>query len=170
MRAPLALVLLIIVTSWSIASQAAQELSWDDLIPAGYEEPMPAPQAMHDLSSMGEMIDESGDPAEQLNPAAPVVAELDGREVRLPGYVVPLDLREGRVVEFLLVPYFGACIHVPPPPSNQIVHVRSSEGIDLEALYQPFWISGPMRVDRVESELAAAGYRIDARQIEPYLY
>ena len=131
---------------------------------------MPAPQATHELSSMGEMIDESGDPAEQLNPAAPVVTELDGREVRLPGYVVPLDMTEGRVTEFLLVPYFGACIHVPPPPSNQIVHVRSSEGIELDALYQPFWISGPMRVERVESELAAAGYRINASRVEPYLY
>ena len=152
------------------AAFAAQELSWDDLIPPGYEEPMPAPQTPHELSGMGEMIDESGDPAEQLNPAAPVVEELDGREVRLPGYVVPLGLSEGRVVEFLLVPYFGACIHVPPPPSNQIVHVISSEGIELDALYQPFWISGPMRVQRVESELATAGYQISASQIEPYVY
>ncbi|UAW98108.1 DUF3299 domain-containing protein [Halopseudomonas nanhaiensis] len=169
MRAPSAL-LLALLSLWSAAALAVEELTWDDLIPAGYEEPMPAPQTMHDLSSMGEMIDETGDPAEQLNPAAPVVSELNGRQVRLPGYVVPLDLSEGRVIEFLLVPYFGACIHVPPPPSNQIVHVRTSEGIELDALYQPFWISGPMRVERVESELAAAGYQINASTIEPYVY
>lgn len=169
MRAPSAL-LLALLSLWSAAALAVEELTWDDLIPAGYEEPMPAPQTMHDLSSMGEIIDETGDPAEQLNPAAPVVSELNGRQVRLPGYVVPLDLSEGRVIEFLLVPYFGACIHVPPPPSNQIVHVRTSKGIALDALYQPFWISGPMRVERVESELAAAGYQINASTIEPYVY
>lgn len=149
---------------------AADELSWDDLIPSGYEEPITPGEPLHDPNSLGNAVDESGAPAAQLEPMAPVVSELDGREVRLPGYIVPLDISDGRVVEFLLVPYFGACIHVPPPPSNQVVHVLSQQGIELDALYQPFWITGPMRVETVQSELANAGYRISASQVEPYEY
>lgn len=98
-----------------------------------------------------------------------MVQALDGLEVRLPGYIVPLEISEQeRVVEFLLVPYFGACIHVPPPPSNQIVHATSELGVKVEQLYQPFWIEGPLRVEPASSELAEAGYSMQAQRIFPY--
>ncbi len=94
---------------------------------------------------------------------------LDGQAIRLPGYIVPLEVNEaGRTTEFLLVPYFGACIHVPPPPSNQIVHVRSELGGKLEELYQPYWIEGAMQVKASTSELADAGYQMDAQKIYVY--
>ncbi len=80
---------------------------------------------------------ESAPPARQQAPDAPVVKELDGQQVKLPGYIVPLEVsEEGRTTEFLLVPYYGACIHVPPPPSNQIVHIFSEMGVRVEDLYQ----------------------------------
>ena len=89
--------------------------------------------------------------------------------MRLPGYIVPLEVsEEGRVIEFLLVPYFGACIHVPPPPSNQIVHVKSELGVLMDALYQPFWVEGPLQVKNSTSDLADAGYAMDANKIYPY--
>ena len=98
-----------------------------------------------------------------------MVKELDGVQVKLPGYIVPLEVGEdGRVTEFLLVPYFGACIHVPPPPSNQIVHATSELGVKVDELYQPFWIEGPLKVEHASSELADAGYRMEAQKI--YLY
>jgi hypothetical protein len=76
-----------------------------------------------------------------------VVKALDGQQVKLPGYIVPLEVsEEGRTTEFLLVPYYGACIHVPPPPSNQIVHIFSEMGVRVEDLYQPYWIEGKMQV------------------------
>lgn len=146
---------------------AAQEISWGELVPEGFQ--MQAPQPMHDLSLLGSLDEELGDPAAQQEPHAPVVAALNGRNVRLPGYIVPLGLSDaGQVEEFLLVPYFGACIHVPPPPSNQIVHVLSASGIELRQLYQPFWISGVIRVEHTHSELAEAGYRIRDADVEPY--
>ena len=102
-------------------------------------------------------------------PHAPVVQSLDGQHIRLPGYIVPLEVSEsGRTIEFLLVPYFGACIHVPPPPSNQIVHVKSEVGVKLDELYQPYWIEGKMQVKPSSSELADAGYQMDAEKI--YIY
>jgi len=146
-----------------------RELQWSDLIPPGAPPP-PPPVALHDLSQLADALEaEAGPAAMQQSPAAPVVEALDGVQIKLPGYIVPLDMsEEGRVTEFLLVPYFGACIHVPPPPSNQIVHATSELGVKVEQLYQPFWIEGPLRVEHASSELAEAGYRMDAQKI--YFY
>ncbi|MBS9723396.1 DUF3299 domain-containing protein [Stutzerimonas stutzeri] len=144
-------------------------LQWSELIPEGAPPP-PPPLAIHDMSQLADALAaEAGPAAAQQSPAAPVVEALDGQMVKLPGYIVPLDMTdEGRVIEFLLVPYFGACIHVPPPPSNQIVHATSELGVRVEALYEPFWIEGPMRVEHASSELAEAGYRMQAQKIYPY--
>lgn len=156
----------------ALPAQAVQKLSWGELVPPEARDLMGMPQPVHDLNDLADALEEEyGDPAVQVEPNAPVVSELDGREVMLPGYIVPLGISErGEVNEFLLVPYFGACIHVPPPPSNQIVHVVSDQGVKLDALYQPFWVTGPMQVEQVESDLANAGYRIVASNIEPYVY
>ena len=156
----------------STLATAAVEIAWDELLPPELRELQEIPLPVHDLSALGELGEEEfGDPAVQTDAAAPVVPEIDGRRIRLPGYIVPLGITEAmEVEEFLLVPYFGACIHVPPPPSNQIVHVRSTSGIKLADLYQPFWITGVVQVEQVESELANAGYRIEEAGVEPYLY
>ncbi|WP_134617259.1 DUF3299 domain-containing protein, partial [Pseudomonas aeruginosa] len=71
---------------------------------------------------------------------------------------------------FLLVPYYGACIHVPPPPSNQIVYVKTAKGVQMDELYQPFWVEGTFKVENASSELAAAGYRMQASKVTPYEY
>lgn len=164
---------LLLVTLLSIVAPLAvaevRELQWSDLIPEGAPPP-PPPVALHDLSQLAEaLVAESGPAAPQQSPAEPVVDALDGIRARLPGYIVPLEIsEEGRVTEFLLVPYYGACIHVPPPPSNQIVHATSELGVKMDALYQPFWIEGPLRVEHASSELAEAGYRMDAQKIRIY--
>lgn len=153
------------------AAADARELQWSDLIPADAPPPPPPPPvAIHDMSQLADALAaEAGPAAAQQSPAEPVVKELDGVQVKLPGYIVPLDMGEdGRVTEFLLVPYFGACIHVPPPPSNQIVHATSELGVKVDELYQPFWIEGPLKVEHATSELADAGYRMQAQKI--YLY
>ena len=151
------------------AAADVRELQWSDLIPADAPPP-PPPVAMHDLSQLADALAaEAGPAAAQQSPAEPVVKELDGVQVKLPGYIVPLEVGEdGRVTEFLLVPYFGACIHVPPPPSNQIVHATSELGVKVDELYQPFWIEGPLKVEHASSELTDAGYRMEAQKI--YLY
>ena len=123
----------------------------------------------YDLSQLGNLDPEAAPAAKQDLPNAPVVPALNGQHVRLPGYIVPLEVNEdGRTTDFLLVPYFGACIHVPPPPSNQIVHVTSKVGVKLEELYQPYWIEGAMQVKPSTSELADAGYQMDAQKIYVY--
>lgn len=126
----------------AVARAAPRELTWSQLIPAGAP-PAPAPLPIHDLANA---LSEAGPAASQQSPNAPVVKALDGIEAKLPGYIVPLEISEaGLVTEFLLVPYYGACIHVPPPPSNQIVYVKTAKGVQMDELYQPFWVEAPSR-------------------------
>jgi len=145
-------------------------LTWAEMIPPGAPVIAPVMTPLHDLSKMSDALAvESAPAAHQLAPDAPMNKALDGQQVRLPGYIVPLEVsEEGRVTEFLLVPYFGACIHVPPPPPNQIVHVTSELGVKVDELYQPYWIEGPMQVKSSSSELAEAGYQMEADKIFIY--
>ena len=107
-----------------------------------------------------------------------MVKELNGQRIRIPGYLLPLEVSRTKVTEFLLVPYIGACIHVPPPPPNQIIHVNVSykEGYRSKALYEPVWVTGVIAVKSMVKDLylvdgSAAidiGYTMQAKNIEPY--
>ncbi|RON46911.1 hypothetical protein BK666_12395 [Pseudomonas frederiksbergensis] len=164
-RALLALLMLVALPLW--AAEPA-DLTWSEMIPPDAPAEVPNMTALHDLSQMSSTL-ESAPAAKQDLPNAPVVKSLDGKNIRLPGYIVPLEVsEEGRTTEFLLVPYFGACIHVPPPPSNQIVHVKSEVGVKLDELYQPYWIEGSLQVKASTSELADAGYQMEADKIYVY--
>lgn len=165
-RALLALLLLVATPLWAAQPK---ELTWSEMIPPDAATEVPEMAPLHDLSQLGNLDPEAAPAAKQDMPNAPVVPALNGQNIRLPGYIVPLEVNEdGRTTEFLLVPYFGACIHVPPPPSNQIVHVTSKVGVKLEELYQPYWIEGAMQVKPSTSELADAGYQMDAQKIYVY--
>jgi hypothetical protein len=151
----------------------AEEIDWDRLIPVEWQ-----PETLlegFDLDALDEMDDDDPRAMELMDKLmalwaeAPIVEELDGRRVRLPGFVVPLELDERRMTEFLLVPYYGACIHVPPPPANQTIHVVAPEGREyIGELFDTVWVTGTLRVIRTSSDLAEAGYRIDVTEIEPY--
>lgn len=101
---------------------------------------------------------------------------LDGQTVRMPGYALPLEFSGTGVMEFLLVPFVGACIHVPPPPPNQMVYVALNQSYKVKSLYDPVWITGVMRVKQSTKALSyvdgeaevAAGYTLEAIAIEPY--
>ncbi|MGI9317742.1 MAG: DUF3299 domain-containing protein [bacterium] len=103
--------------------------------------------------------------------------ELDGKPVRIPGYLLPLEFDGDKVSEFLLVPYVGACIHTPPPPPNQIVHVKTEEAYTTEGgLYTPVWVNGLMTTEQYQSNLSfvdgasnvPSAYSLEADTVEPY--
>lgn len=102
----------------------------------------------------------------------PVNPALAGKKIKIPGYVTPLDStdQKGQVKDFLLVPYFGACIHVPPPPLNQTLLVKPQEGksISMEAIYDPVWVYGTVKVETATTDLAQAGYQLLDAKVEPY--
>ncbi len=107
-----------------------------------------------------------------------IVEELNGQRVRIPGYFLPLEMSDSKVTEFLLVPYIGACIHVPPPPPNQIVHVRTPQekGYSSKSIYEPVWVTGVIIAKSMVKYLYLSdgsagvniGYTMQAKQIEPY--
>ena len=149
-----------------------RDLEWEDLMPKGWD-PLAEVEAMmgDDLENLS---DNSPRAVELFNAyqdavrSAPVVGDLDGQQVRLPGFVVPLDFEGTETSEFLLVPYFGACIHVPPPPSNQIVYVKTVAGYPLKELFDPVWVTGEMRTQAYLNDVGDAGYTLQATIIEPY--
>ena len=103
-------------------------------------------------------------------------AELDGQIVRIPGYALPLEHRNTGMKDLLLVPYVGACIHVPPPPANQIVYVTLKTGYVSTNLYEPVWITGRIKIKATNQSLTyvdgTAGidtaYTLEGEQVEPY--
>lgn len=95
-----------------------------------------------------------------------VVTALEGQRVSLAGYVVPLDFEATTVKEFLLVPFVGACIHVPPPPANQIVYVKSDKGFDVSGTFDPVTVTGTMKIVTAFTGLADAGYTLEAEAVE----
>ncbi|MCP3908901.1 MAG: DUF3299 domain-containing protein [Oceanicoccus sp.] len=95
--------------------------------------------------------------------------EMNGRGIRIPGFIVPLEFSDDQVItEFFIVPFFGACIHVPPPPPNQIIHVKYPKGFKLEALYNPFWLSGVLKTTLIENDMATAAYAMEVHLVEEY--
>jgi hypothetical protein len=105
-------------------------------------------------------------PVPSSDAPAPVVADLDGKRVRIGGYVVSLDFDSTRVKEFLLVPFVGACIHVPPPPANQIVYVKSAPGFEVAGMFDPVWVTGILKATTAHTGLAEAGYSLIAEKVE----
>ena len=100
-----------------------------------------------------------------------VVEDLDGLQIRLPGYVVPLDFSaEGNYDEFLLVPYFGACLHTPPPPPNQIVYVKADPRAEVKSIYEPVWVEGTLKTGKFESDTGDSAYELTLSKIEAYEY
>ena len=97
--------------------------------------------------------------------------DLNDKAVRIPGFIVPVDFEETQLVtRFLLVPYFGACIHEPAPPPNQTIYAEFEPGYPLETQWDPIWVEGKLSTLRVEEDLATASYTLIADKIEPYEY
>ncbi len=98
-----------------------------------------------------------------------IIEAMDGRNIRIPGFIVPIEfIGEKKVASFFLVPYFGACLHLPPPPPNQIIYVVSEEGITLESLYEPVWISGKLSTQLFEDETATSAYTLTLVEMSIY--
>ncbi|MEJ2608912.1 MAG: DUF3299 domain-containing protein [Candidatus Thiodiazotropha sp.] len=147
-----------------------REINWDTLIPDDWR-----PETLMEQYNANELSDD--DPRAQqlleklkaLWSQAPIVPALEGERVKLPGFVVPLEMDTKKMAQFLLVPYYGACIHVPPPPANQTVHVLTREGTAFNGrLFDTVWVTGTMRVEHLSSELAEAGYRLEDASVTPY--
>lgn len=109
----------------------------------------------------------------QMNPDTRVAPDslkrLDGQRVRIPGFIVPLDDAQDEGAEFLLVPYYGACVHTPPPPPNQMAFVTMQGGRSVKlALFDAVWMEGTLRIVNYDSPYGSVGYTIEGMSMRPY--
>lgn len=146
-----------------------EEIHWDDLMPRDWD-PMAVFKGV-DLNRLQDNDPKAAALMERVRAEwdkAPVEPKMNGRRVKIPGFVVPLERQGDSVSEFLLVPYFGACVHVPPPPSNQVIHVLPSKPVKGMQTMETFWISGTIRLQGGDSSMGVYAYRIAAERVEPY--
>ncbi len=144
----------------TISANDVREVEWMDLMPD--EERM----AWQDAS---ENVDHSGYASAEEFQSWETVGELDGKRIRIPGFVVPIETDgEGRLETFFLVPYFGACIHVPPPPANQIIYGRLEEPIEMVNIWDAFYMEGTLNIEEVSNETADSAYTMAVEALKPY--
>jgi hypothetical protein len=157
------------------------ELEWTDLLPEADLQKMEAlPEISHDGgespgAAINQNFNTANDPALQawtdVMSSANVRGELNGRKVKIPGFVVPIEYdADQNITAFFLVPYFGACIHVPPPPPNQIVYVSGAKDLKADLIYNPFWIEGTLTTDNMSHDLANSAYSLKVDKISEYIY
>lgn len=173
----------------ALAAEAPRTLYWPDLVPAGDEEELDRQYkdyyenldqeqqskgalSLYDAGEAGgyDAIAEGStlDVMPQLG-TFNVVKELDGLRVRIPGFILPLEYSaSGKITEFLLVPYFGACIHTPPPPPNQIVYVTSEKPVSLGNQWDAIWATGVLRAKSKINDLGDAAYTLEIETWEVY--
>lgn len=169
--------------SSSFAAKDPVLIAWPDLMPE-----QPPSLLPEDLDFGDEQSTAAQDPANEpfdpdlggvvqhgMTPAGPdvvsptdVVTDYNDVQVKIAGYVLPLDFENTTVTEFLLVPYVGACIHVPPPPPNQLIYVTSEDGIEVTSMFEPVWVTGTLQTASLSSDLADVGYMMTLDQTEPY--
>ena len=162
-----------VCASTARSADTFRTIVWDDLIPKDWD-----PFKEFKTSKIGSLMDGSPEAMDMMRQMrrswdnAPVRFELQGSRVRLPGYVVPLDEARGGVKEFLLVPYFGACIHVPPPPANQIIHVISAKPIKNLRVMDSVWVAGEMKAAHFSKQtdmgIGASAYQINSVSVTSY--
>jgi uncharacterized protein len=154
-----------------VASMQPRELEWSELMPKDYDPNRVIADV--DISEFSDSDPRALRYSKMLREAwsdAPVVSQLDGQNVKIPGFAVPIEYDEKNVSQFLLVPYFGACIHSPAPPSNQIINVQSGDtGINPDSIWDPIWVTGVLRTERLNTEAGDASYSIESAVIEPYI-
>jgi hypothetical protein len=168
------LILAMLLLATLAAAQAApatrfREIDWLALVPKDWK-----PQEVLDRKKAQSLNDGDALAQEMMKElravldAAPTVNGLDGAAIRLPGFMVPLEQSKEGITEFLLVPYHGACIHTPPPPANQIVHVRSRAPVKGFQTMSAVWVTGVLNTARKDSGMGVSGYGLELAGIEAY--
>lgn len=144
----------------ALRAEEVIDLEWEDLLPQGQTKIPPALRGVvpHDQSDL----------AASQPQASGVRTDWNGKVVRIPGFIVPVDYKGTGITAFILVPYVGACVHVPPPPANQLVFVTTSEPYESKGLFEPVNVTGMFGTASTSTQLAEVGYALSADRIEPF--
>ncbi|MDR3346991.1 MAG: DUF3299 domain-containing protein [Helicobacteraceae bacterium] len=153
-------------------SNAYKEATWDDLVPEDWH-----PERIFNSLKIDEMSDDDPRVEKAMEifmkewRKSPLNPKINRARIKLPGYVVPLDWEdEKKLNEFLLVPYFGACIHVPPPPPNQIVYIKLKKPLKNIISMDTVWVYGEITLEEHDSgSMGVSGYAMTADKVELYV-
>ncbi|MEO9899650.1 MULTISPECIES: DUF3299 domain-containing protein [Alphaproteobacteria] len=154
----------------ALAAGKPRDILWEDLLPGFDSAPQPTDKSTSLFDNIGPAPDHSRAAPAYSTVGKDVVRELAGTNVRIPGYIIPLDYSGEGVNELILVPYVGACIHVPPPPPNQLILVRIAQSYNPREMFEPVYVSGVLGILDEETDLAEVGYSLQADAITPYEY
>lgn len=153
------------------AAGETPEVHWDDLMPADWDPLEPFKDL--DLDALEDSDPRAIAALEKVREAwdaAPANPALEGKIGRIAGFLVPLDWDVREFSEFLLVPYFGACIHTPPPPANQIIHVVADPPVRGFEVMEAVWVEGRFEISSTDTDMGRSGYRMQARSVELYVW
>jgi hypothetical protein len=140
-------------------AQGYVELDWLRMIP---------PSELDALKNGSEVVHSGNRRMRQVGSYTIMPAVL-GHKIKLPGYVVPMETDDrGRMTEFFFVPFFGACIHVPAPPPNQIIYARLAKAVKTPEIWEPYWLKGELTDEKVNSSVAGSAYTMNTAVLEPY--
>ncbi|WP_188697112.1 DUF3299 domain-containing protein [Bowmanella pacifica] len=180
----LAILLILVFTPLVLVADDFRTIEWEALLPEQdqkafdeappinhSDDPFAVPQAdQQEADSIQQQIDEIK--RQRLNAAlvsTRIRSEFDKQSLRLAGFVVPLEYHaDNSVQSAFLVPYFGACIHMPPPPPNQIIYLQFPPGYKVNDIYQAYWLSGILSTQLTENEVATAAYSMQVQALSPY--
>ena len=142
---------------------APRRVTWDMLIPPGVP--------YSEIIGEGELdeINDTWNPIFDAN-ATKVNEDLSDAYIRMPGYIVPLELTAAGTTTFILVPYVGACVHVPPPPPNQLVYTTIDKPWPIDDPWNAVWVTGTMQTKLQSTTIARTGYALVADEIEPFTW
>lgn len=178
---PIFIIAFIMTNATQVVASQFKTIEWTDLMPkenmdaflnppsyiTDVEDGSLEDQVFNQLKNSGK--NKPDDPYQRALVSTKVVSAMNGKTIRIPGFIVPLEFDDNQVItQFFLVPFFGACIHVPPPPPNQIIFVNSDKGIQLDVLYEPFWISGKLSTSVTENSVAMSAYSLEMHGYERY--
>ncbi|WP_035478774.1 DUF3299 domain-containing protein [Aliagarivorans marinus] len=157
------LLYLLMLLGWSVSAEVL-ELSWLDLVP---DDEVDQVMATVNQQQLG-MHDESLPANNEQSFVGSVREELNNQQVKIPGFVIPIEGTSMAVKEFLLVPFYGACIHVPPPPQNQIVHVVMDDYVPIKGMWEVVNVTGTLRTQTFDHDLAMVGYQLEGEVMTSY--
>ena len=157
----------------SADAQIYEDIDWTELMPAeDLSALLNRPAFLDDIADgsaqdaldsfqQRQLEDEQAQQYQAALSSTRVIQGFDGKAIRIPGFIVPLAQNEDKeVTRFFIVPYFGACLHMPPPPPNQILYVESEQGITLENLYDPYWFEGVVSIEQKVDAMGTSAYSL----------
>lgn len=171
--------ILTILSLWLVSLAAYSQddvlaIEWVDLLSQkDLDAILNPPELSHDLYGWEEQLEDNPQASaySEALQSFDVNPDLVNKRILIPGFIVPTAYNDERkVTEFFLVPFFGACIHLPPPPPNQIIHVSYERGVQLENFYDAHVVHGTLKSEVVRNDLANSAYTLEAEGVSIYSY